>query len=1707
VKVTLDPTRRVGPCFDFPIELEPAGKDWRVRCEFQVEPGDPPGGPPGGGGGNKGGWFLDISSTGRVAVGARGGDVLAEGKLPDPGGAVALELKRRTNSIRLVAGGRQVLYAAAPRSAGGLLGLGREGAVEVRPGRPQKVDRSDPVLLEDDFKRGGRHAAVWRAVRGSFSVEVEARPELSMSPFRCRTAAGAEGALALAGESFWDEYLVRAAVRLVEGRGEEGVGFCARGADDYWLLRLAGSTAGSPGAVELVRVRGGREKVVARRLARVRAGDWCALTAVVAGGRVVTFLDGVEALSHADAELTGGKVALWSRTPEGRPGGDEAPAPAEFDDILVLAHALAPTDLAGKGTPALARLVRRSARERTVVPSHYREHDPQAAKWADSKRLWRFDANGVWMREALAGDGRVVWDGREDALEAGRVELALHANGTDFASGYRLAIDANAELGRAVWSLFERDKKVAAVVRPITPERPLLGAELERRGGALVARAGEEVVFRAPDTLALARGHLGLRRSSVKDGARRVRLREIAFDFDGWLDTTFSRQPAAFLAASGEWRVRPRWACDQAYTFYGGVAPGRVSALWLKARARGDVCAEIFAAPGMAVRPAPFYDSPIHLAITLGATGRDLATGYTLICGGPDRPTKLLRRGEVVAQSARLVRPDLRVNSRFTLANLHRKWTHLRLERRAAPGRGALVVGLVDGEEFVRFADPEPLDGGGVAFWSLGHNRFMIARCRVNALSLEPATPLLEDARPPVDPMLGLMPIKSKTHPLRFYAFESGTAPVRSLDGNQGARVELAVREPGESMWTPDRKHVSLLPDLCVRLVNESCGGSFAASLIDASFDATELPRLAFDYRCAPEAKVNLYFLSGGERWRVALSGREDEEGGPYRVRSLGRLPDFKADGAWRRAEVPILGLLAAARPGAGKLLVDDVVIGNYERSRTLQAGFGGNGALARVEIDNLLLGGVGGAKADVEIPSLVRDSTRPRFECDRKTFGGGPVEIAVRDESGLDPRSVRVAVGGRNFHVDGRALRYDAWRGVLVFDARATALAFKKGDVPIELSGRDLAGRSSRRTKFAPRFDPALDQEGPAVEVVAPAPLAAEDFANSLDAPAPWRAFGGEDGARLSVGCEGTRAFLRCENARTGGTAGVLMRELPFDTRRYSAMSFDVRVWPETHVNLQLHTSRRSYELHLTDGAGGRRETTLPEANAAADRAWRTVRVDLNQVLRAPGAGAIVRRVTFADLGPSSNGTRGRFDLARVRLWPCLAARRVRFAWRGRDPSGLADASYLLDREARTVPDEEGEGLALEKTYENLAPGVWYFHVRMKDRAGNWGASAHHRIEVRAFEDVAPPALEVVSPRPGAKACPDAIRCRVTDAGAGISGHDVVLTVNGRVFTAPDRQMQYRPATGDLLLDLARSDGRPFAPDGAPVRCRLEAVDRAGNRAKPVEWTWSFAHAAEGAGRAETPRAPRVTCVPDDCVVFSDFERDTFPAREWRRGLVWRVPDGWRSAGAVRLAPRSSNDGGAGHVEILPGPFDLTRYPVLEFDYRVKHASPTEVRFVVAGENAIVGFGKTKAGNPDCVATVEPLARDGAWHHLRLDLRVAEKRLRERFGAKRPLRVGNLQLSVESARGLEIDNLCLSNPRARGAAFLWDAPPLPSGVAGYAVALDREPDTVPAEAGATAMRAQYGDLAPGRYWFHVRARSNAGRWSATAHLPLVVEE
>lgn len=69
-----------------------------------------------------------------------------------------------------------------------------------------------------------------------------------------------------------------------------------------------------------------------------------------------------------------------------------------------------------------------------------------------------------------------------------------------------------------------------------------------------------------------------------------------------------------------------------------------------------------------------------------------------------------------------------------------------------------------------------------------------------------------------------------------------------------------------------------------------------------------------------------------------------------------------------------------------------------------------------------------------------------------------------------------------------------------------------------------------------------------------------------------------------------------------------------------------------------------------------------------------------------------------------------------------------VQFEWKL--PEGVSDVSFLLNDSPTSDPGTTPDGLLKTTNFEDLKDGVYYFHLKFKDKQG-WGTIAHYRLQI----------------------------------------------------------------------------------------------------------------------------------------------------------------------------------------------------------------------------------------------------------------------------------------------------------------------------------------------------------------------------------------
>jgi hypothetical protein len=1617
--------------------------------------------------------FLELSPDGQLRLGSivNGKEYLPVKKeLPIDKNTrqLALRIKLRSSNpgyIALLSGGQELARTSLPP-------LGKSPSV-ISTGNGilkitsyQKVDRNQHLLLGDDFSRGNKSLAPWKPeLPGLWRINATPHPETSASPFALECLANPQASSVRTGMNFWDDYRARVAVNILNAPGSAGLLINLNGnvKGSYFLLRLkvSGEGAGGRGQVQLLRMNsnkpGQKGEVLASREIQGRAGSWYELELAFSGGSLRAWVDGVELARLKNLkDLIGGAVGLWNSGASG----------VRFDDVEVTRLKLTPAQLFRGGDTL--KLARRSwFRPAPTLPEKI-QNDYGMRSWARLQKQFRTQGEVIWHCTPLAGAMQIAWQCRGKLRGSGQLTLALAADGQNPKSGYRLLVDSGSGKTKTPKTHLRIYAKETLVVKTTLSVSATALRELSfsREANQLVARLGSRIVLSCQDHLKLSSGF----GAAKAQGNWSASVRELSISAANLIDETFDRAPVEWSSISGDWQISSRWKCQPKFTWFSGRARNNIARLDLKRPLGQNFQADLFFAIAMATRAEPFYDFPTNLSLALSENPQQPTEGYVFAFGGIDLPSRLLRAGKLLASSEVVANPRAREHGNGS-AGIHRKWFHVRIIR-----QGKRLQFFGDGRLLADFEDPQPLKNARhLSLWTRAGGGVSLARFRLQTkkpLALPDSTfikkgPLLLSTRPPA---------------LKHF---------HNRDGSNGARLDFIKQKQSPTSRTDAQE--------LLRLTNVNAGGTFAAAWSPpARIDLADQGCLSFSIRGSNTSRVNLYLLRSGHFYRLQLSPKVDAPGGHFNLRALGKLPLGQLDkDKWQNFSCDLGAALAAAEPRASNLLIDEIRIGNYETGNSpLIEGYTGNRAGDYLEISDWKL--ANNFKAP---PPIFKIETQ-----------GAAILKSKLPPGRIDPRTIMLRYQDRKITFNGTALDYDAPKRMIILRPDIARLALKTGQSQLMLSYRlfpndPFGGQVIERT-VSINFDPKKDKTPPGMPVLLrPAPLDFQDFEKDIG---NWSSLGGQDGAGLLLDRRRPRQGRQCllaENLNCGGMLSLLARKRPMDVRAYPTLSFDFCAQPRSYLDLLLFTSNGCRTIGLTDPQPGSGRLTSIDGLFPNGR-WKRVNIDLQKVLRLSG-GNIVHSLGFGDLGPGNCCSASAFRIDNWIILPAINGNRpVSFAWQAGDPSGIAGYSALLDQHLQTLPPEKINNLPGKLLRpEGLRAGIWYLHVRARDRSGNWSPSTHWRFSVVMLKDRTAPRITSVTPAADSVACPARIEIQIEESGSGVNAHDLELKIGKEVFRPGDQGVTFYPSSNRMTLSLTDFQGRLRFAAGK-LHCRLRVGDFAGNNnVKDYQWSWQLDPRAD----TDIPAAPRIIYLPSDHLFFQDFEKGQGDFSNWRRATAWRrkgrrIADAGLGKYFIRLGKRR-DDGRT--VNVYPRTFDPKRYCIMAFDYRFPRRAANNFYFEIANSKYYLEFSGWYPYSRDAkrLGSLPAPKNDNQWRRVVVDFRKLRPGLpRDSQGAYLPIQ--KLCTSTASDLGGDFDNFILASPYGKNPGFIWDPPVTRSGISGYSWILDKRPRSIPPEKiNGQQTQALFKNVKPGRHYFHLRAKSKGGRWSPAAHLRIDIEE
>ena len=1357
--------------------------------------------------------------------------------------------------------------------------------------------------------------------------------------------------------------------------------------------------------------------------------------------------------------------------------------------------------------------------------------------WASAGSDWQIATAGgqttAWHEIEHWGDSTVSYELNAPGTLPGKLGLVVRADGQKPETGYQLV--AEPQQGKAPrLTLLAGAKPVATATAPADVQT--IGLRWIADCAVALADGKTLLCHRASAPPAGHRAGIWAAGWTPAFAQTTVRSTHLVNDY-------FEAAPVEWRAESGTWEMQNRWTCSPQWSWLGGNS-SEAAMLWNKRRFEGDITLHCFSSFQMRQHGSRIY-RPKDLCLTICADGHNVASGYTFIYGGwNNTATVLLRREQKVATTTKeALRPPSLLDTTPDMNHLHRKWWHLAVEK-----HGATIRCYVDDQLALEYTDPEPLPDGQVCYWT--HNnatmmaRVWIASERPGRLE-HPLQPRHETPRPSAPPA----PTVVASHPMIRHDFEAGLGTWAEVAGN--VPVRLATHDDG----------------LALAVTNPTAGGRFRLKFPLEPFDAMTMPRLSFDYRMPPQARVNLHLKSQGRIHAIVLTNPEARVAG---VPIIGQA-DATADGAWHTADVDLRAMLLRCYPAATALPVEGIALSTLDRANYLTAGIGGNYAGTTYLLDNVRqwtpgppdlelkwdpeavvsctldrepattpdrhvteTGGLrqqtaladgpwhfhiasrraGGAWSRVAHIPIVVDATPPRVVASHPApasrSSASKVVLDFADASGTDPRTLKIHFHGQDYTVQvvpsypaasftAQPAAFDLVTQKLTFDLSMLPMAFDDGE-ELKLTvaaASDFRGQAMAPYTLAWTYDRSSDKEPPRLVRLEASrdDLCHDDFETGLGewAPSPEYAIIERDDSTAATG----RYSLRIHNPHAGGAFTVTARSTAFDAGHYPLVSFDYKIPTNLRADIVLAIGGVRYTVRFTDPYGSNCIGAVP--GVQVDNKWHHTEFNLHEMLtaRLPQAPSyVVSSLQFSDTGFNGNNDGVEYHIDNFRIEPASSTRAAPLEWKltAADPSGVDLYQASLATLPAAVRWTDSKTPAWQ--FSNVGAGIFHFLVRARDRAGNWSEPLRRKILI----DDEPPKIGSATPKAGSRAADGIVRIQLADSPSGINRNKTTLTIGGAAYRANDEGVVYDARTHTLTWNATQLAKPAVFPNGANIPVVIQTEDNVGN-ASTHKWSWKMDYALD----KTPPAAPYVARVPAAPLTRSTFEADTGTWKEYGSYATIARVASTAATGRYSLCITAARARRYFGAYAYRASYDPTKHPIISFDYNMPAGLPMNLH-VHNGSS----WRTIKLTSPSTYYTTigsVPLVADGTWRHAEIDLmRFYKTKTSTKTRIRYILFADFATRSAKPGVKFHIDNFAISaRENGQNVQFEWNATVDPTGIPGYAYALDKAPTTSPAKLLGTAATATLKGIAPGNWFFHLRARDGAGNWSAPTHYPITI--
>lgn len=372
-------------------------------------------------------------------------------------------------------------------------------------------------------------------------------------------------------------------------------------------------------------------------------------------------------------------------------------------------------------------------------------------------------------------------------------------------------------------------------------------------------------------------------------------------------------------------------------------------------------------------------------------------------------------------------------------------------------------------------------------------------------------------------------------------------------------------------------------------------------------------------------------------------------------------------------------------------------------------------------------------------------------------------VPLSDRD-SAVDENRSSLTVAGREYPLNDPCVRYNLREELLVWDGTRVApepVKFQDGQkVAVSLKVFDNAGNCTEKS-WSWQMDYKGDRTGPDppyVTVGYAGALVTNDFEKSLGTVGPYLRRWIQDTAdtlveRVSGDAADGQYAARLTSTRTDGRFATTLYAQSFDFLEYPIVSFDYRIKPDVKLDLMVRdTMMAPWKAVAFTGGDSRYETIGKVEGVIADGQWHHAELDLGSMLqKVHPASASDRHVAadliFANYGTSKTPVGAELWIDNFTISRGVQAGKLTFSWSvPTDATGIEVFACTLDQKPDTEPDSL-VGKETTKTFDAVEPGKYFFHIRARDGAGNWGKTRHFPVIVREARDTQAPSKETGRP------------------------------------------------------------------------------------------------------------------------------------------------------------------------------------------------------------------------------------------------------------------------------------------------------------------------------------------------------------------------